>query len=63
MDSVLNPLIKEKQSGIKIAIKKLSVYALFVLITSGESFLLSSGPQNSPIVQCNITPTQSHTTD
>ena len=62
MDSVLSPLIKEKQSGIKIAIKKLSVYALFVF-TSGESFLLSSGPQNSPIVQCNITPTQSHTTN
>ena len=62
MDSVLNPLIKEKQPGIKIAVKKLSVYALFVF-TSGESFLLSSGPQNNPIVQCNITPTQSHTTN
>ena len=49
MDSVLNPLIKEKQSGIKIPIKKLSVNALFVF-TSGESFLLSPGPQNSPIV-------------
>ena len=61
MDCVLNPSMKEKQSGIKIAIKRLSVNALFVF-TSGESFLLSSGPQNSPIVQCNITPTQSHTT-
>ena len=45
MDSVLNPLIKEKQPGIKTAVKKLSVYALFVFPLSFSTWIWFLGIQ------------------